>query len=245
MANSTDDARFLKGLRPKGGPSRQGMTTGQDHTLKTTVAQPKYRPGIEKKQRVLEAGLNAFVREGFDAAGTREIAQAAGVNLPAIQYYFGGKEGLYLACAEMIVDRFRSYAAPAAAIAAKALDTGCDEAQAKASLRAFLASTAQILVGHEATKEWAPFIAYELSRPGPAFELFHDRVWRPGVDLTARLIARSAGLKDVDEPSRLRALIILSSFVALRNGRQVSLRTMGWPTLGPDQISEIIDVLTS
>src|SRR5579862_9588675 len=47
--------------------------------------------------RLLEAAIDVFGRHGFDGASTRMLAKAAGVNLQAIPYHFGGKEGLYLA----------------------------------------------------------------------------------------------------------------------------------------------------
>jgi AcrR family transcriptional regulator len=54
------------------------------------------------KHALLGAGLQVFAERGYDAATTREVAQAAGVNEQLIQRYFGGKEGLLVA----IIERF-------------------------------------------------------------------------------------------------------------------------------------------
>jgi AcrR family transcriptional regulator len=54
------------------------------------------------KQALLAAGVAVFALRGYDAATTREVAQAAGVNEQLIQRYFGGKGGLLLA----IIERF-------------------------------------------------------------------------------------------------------------------------------------------
>jgi len=54
------------------------------------------------KQALLAAGVQVFAEHGYDAATTREVAQAAGVNEQLIQRYFGGKAGLLLA----IIERF-------------------------------------------------------------------------------------------------------------------------------------------
>jgi AcrR family transcriptional regulator len=43
-----------------------------------------------------------FGRHGFDGASTRDIALAAGLNAPALQYYFDNKDGLYRACARAV-----------------------------------------------------------------------------------------------------------------------------------------------
>ena len=64
------------------------------------------RRGDEVCARILTEGLKAFGKRGFDGATTRRIAKAARVNLPARQYYFGGKEGLHRACSEEVVQRY-------------------------------------------------------------------------------------------------------------------------------------------
>ena len=53
--------------------------------------------GVEARARLLRAALKLFAQKGFSKTSTREIAQAAGANIAAIQYYFGDKAGLYSA----------------------------------------------------------------------------------------------------------------------------------------------------
>jgi AcrR family transcriptional regulator len=54
------------------------------------------------RQALLAAAVEVFAERGYDAATTRAVAQAAGVNEQLIQRYFGGKAGLLLA----IIERF-------------------------------------------------------------------------------------------------------------------------------------------
>jgi AcrR family transcriptional regulator len=49
------------------------------------------------RERLLLAGLRLFAHQGFAKTSTRELAEAAGVNVAAISYYFGDKAGLYRA----------------------------------------------------------------------------------------------------------------------------------------------------
>jgi TetR/AcrR family transcriptional regulator, regulator of cefoperazone and chloramphenicol sensitivity len=53
--------------------------------------------GEESRQRLLLAALYSFAQNGYNNASTRDIAEAAGVNIAAISYYFGDKAGLYRA----------------------------------------------------------------------------------------------------------------------------------------------------
>lgn len=61
--------------------------------------------------RLLDAAEELFAARGFDSVSTREIADAAGVNLAGIRYHFGGKRGLYLAVLRRAMDRSGASAA--------------------------------------------------------------------------------------------------------------------------------------
>ena len=82
-----------------------------------SVAVSRFRPGShqrgeETRRRILDVALELFATSGFDGASTRMIAERAAVNLPAIQYYFGSKEGLYRAVVEQISDELQARVAP-------------------------------------------------------------------------------------------------------------------------------------
>ena len=49
----------------------------------------------ESSRRLLEAASEEFARHGYGGARIRQIVDAAQVNLAAVNYYFGGKQGLY------------------------------------------------------------------------------------------------------------------------------------------------------
>jgi TetR/AcrR family transcriptional regulator len=60
---------------------------------------PRRRPAadLDTRPRILRGALEVFADRGFVGARTREIADAAGVNLGLLQYHFGGKEKLWRA----------------------------------------------------------------------------------------------------------------------------------------------------
>ncbi|MFA7242048.1 MAG: CerR family C-terminal domain-containing protein [Sulfuricellaceae bacterium] len=58
---------------------------------------PTRSDGTQARLRLLRAALECFATHGFNKTSTRRIAQAAGVNLAAINYYFGSKAELYRA----------------------------------------------------------------------------------------------------------------------------------------------------
>lgn len=57
--------------------------------------------GRTVRRRLLDAAKTCFLADDYHEVSTRRIAEAAGVNVSMIRYYFGSKEGLY---EEMIHD---------------------------------------------------------------------------------------------------------------------------------------------
>lgn len=49
---------------------------------------------LSTKEKIVAAALKLFSKKGVDSVSVRDITQAAKVNLSAISYYFGGKQGL-------------------------------------------------------------------------------------------------------------------------------------------------------
>ena len=215
-------------------------------TPKTTklrpVASAGYRKGEETRRRILDAALNAFGEASFKAVTTRRIAKAAGVSLPTLQYYFGDKEGLYRACAETIVERYRRHTG-AAAQAARALSEDGNAETTRTQLKALIRALAGFLVGSTEAERWAHFVARELRDPGPAFEILYESLWRPGVELVARLIARILGRPQSDPAGRIQALLLISSLLAFQSGRSISLRTMHWSTIGREELAMVLSAL--
>jgi TetR/AcrR family transcriptional regulator, regulator of cefoperazone and chloramphenicol sensitivity len=84
----------------------------------------RYPRGEETRQRIVEAAIEVFGVLGYDGASTRLIARQAGVTLPAFQYYFAGKQGLYLACAEYIKERITTLTSPSVTMIELAMSAG-------------------------------------------------------------------------------------------------------------------------
>lgn len=60
----------------------------------------KRRDAAATRARILQAALKEFAAKGLDAARIEDIADMAGANRRMAYYYFGSKEGLYLAALE-------------------------------------------------------------------------------------------------------------------------------------------------
>lgn len=93
---------------------------GKPSAGKPGAATPRRAPSGPERQRdadrsrraLLDAALEEFSLRGFAGARVADIARRAGVNKQLINYYFGSKEGLYLALQRAWLEREGSFAPP-------------------------------------------------------------------------------------------------------------------------------------
>ena len=63
----------------------------------STASAPDAKPaGDDPRERILSAAGQEFAERGYEAATVRDICLAAGVNVAAVNYYFGDKRRLYI-----------------------------------------------------------------------------------------------------------------------------------------------------
>jgi len=60
------------------------------------------------RARILDAAIHEFAENGLAGARTEQIAEAAGVNKALLYYYFQGKDELYTAALEAVVETVRA-----------------------------------------------------------------------------------------------------------------------------------------
>ena len=195
----------------------------------------------DTRTRLLEAGLDHFGRVGFEGANIRAIAAAAGANIAAINYHFGGKRGLYLAVANHIVEGISGAIGPIAAeIIAIAAKPRLAPAQAKAALERFVRTAGRLLATSPRAERWARFILREQLDPTDAFEIIYNSIMgRMHRTLTA-LVAAVLELDPESEQARLEAFSLLGQALIFRFARAAVLRRMGWEAIGEEEADRIV-----
>ncbi len=186
-----------------------------------------YPRGDEARSRIIRVALEAFGLRGYEGASTRAIAEKAGVNAPALQYYFGGKQGLYAACADHIAVVIGSRLAACLADARRELAN--DKATKDTillQLQRLLSELLDMLLGSD-VKDWALFILREQAHPTPAFDSIYGKTIRPVIRTCAALIAKLADLPENDPWAAVAALGLYGQITSFRSGREAVLRVLG------------------
>jgi AcrR family transcriptional regulator len=78
------------------------------------------RQADDTRERLMEAGRRLFAEGGFAGTSIRDLTREAGVNLGAVTYHFGSKEGLYTAVLEQCFAPVRERLAALGRLAAPA-----------------------------------------------------------------------------------------------------------------------------
>jgi AcrR family transcriptional regulator len=73
-----------------------------------TVSEPTARDPARTRARILAAATGEFAKFGLGGARVERIAAAADANKRMLYYYFGNKEGLFLAVLEATYEHIRS-----------------------------------------------------------------------------------------------------------------------------------------
>jgi TetR/AcrR family transcriptional regulator, regulator of cefoperazone and chloramphenicol sensitivity len=84
-------------LQRSGNAAAHANVAGAAPTPTGPSASIAHKSPEDARQRLVEAGLRLFAQQGFSKTSTRELAEAANVNIASISYYFGDKAGLYRA----------------------------------------------------------------------------------------------------------------------------------------------------
>jgi AcrR family transcriptional regulator len=181
-----------------------------------------YGKGTLAREQLILHATRIFAAKGYAAAATREICQAAGVNIAAIHYYFGGKEELYRAVLTRPIDafteQFGGFDDPALTL--------------EQSMRRLLAPFVRMaLDDNDYDLQVIRLHLREALEPTAVFRDVVSRNMLPHHQALAALLARHCGLKRPDAGIHQLAFAL----VALANDYSISREIMAM--LAPDVLS--------
>jgi AcrR family transcriptional regulator len=202
-----------------------------------------YARGEETKLRIVNAALELFAAQGYEQTSTRDIAARAGVNAPALQYYFDGKEGLYLACAEHMGQRGHALMGPAmervrAVLAGK---PGLDALIECVWMIVESAADAALLTRE--VDAWTRFMSWEELRRDRSSELAQavmDRCFRRELNtLLLTLIGKITRRSPDAAETRIRAVTLMGQVTVFFLKRKKALQEIGWEDLDESRLATL------
>jgi AcrR family transcriptional regulator len=195
-----------------------------------------YACGDETRSKIIDAAIYLFGQHGFAGASTRDIAMRAGVNAPALQYYFDNKEGVYRACVETIADEALQTLGPALSQARQLLER---DVPVRALIDAYIDLQCTIadlmfMKGRETDRRL--FFAREQAGGEPAIgsQILRERLRAPMNKVSAALLARITGRSEQDPVTVVRMFSLVGQFLAFHTARESMLSLLGWSDIDGD-----------
>lgn len=187
--------------------------------------------------------MRIFAQNRYEEASVREIAAAAGVTVAMVGYHFDGKEGLYLAVAERIVQAGLERVGPAMIAARKVLVAESpargDIVEAMMRLLRDLLQTTR----DEDTFDWARIMLREQLDSSKVGDILHAQLISPYMSTLAHLLALTAGRTVVDRTDLVRAFALMGQMIVFRAARDASGRLLGGHSLLGDDVDFLMDLI--
>ena len=139
------------------------------------------------RARILQAAVELFADDGYKLASVRRICEAAHVNVAMVNYYFHGKEELYLAAFDHARELARTSAADVAAASARA------QLPPEEQLRLAIEALVSDMLRPGPASLFSRLVARELIEPTAAIHKLAERNVRPQHALFTQLIRGVVG----------------------------------------------------
>ena len=177
------------------------------------AALPSAHPATEDaRHRLLAAGLRLFAEQGYSKTSTRELADAARVNIASISYYFGDKAGLYRAA-------FTEPMGEPEADIARYAGVGLSLSDA---LRGFYASFLEPLKQGDVARHCMKLQFREMVEPTGLFDPHEACGIRPLHEALVLVLCRHLGLSESDHDVARLAICLAGLGVHMHVGRDIT-----------------------
>jgi AcrR family transcriptional regulator len=215
-----------------------------DQIVASTACEILERGEIARK-KLIEAGLKIYSAVGYEKASTRLLAAEAGVNIAAIPYYFGSKEGLYLAVIDSIIDYYRAGLGDSLTLIQTALgNTNTTDEEYRTLLDHYMRQMIHfILKGSPEREQISRIYTREQLDPTSAFDRLYTGFVKELHETIAALIARILQNKVSSSAAKIVAQTLLGQVTVFKSSRRAVLRNMDWEDYQEQGIAEIESIL--
>ena len=187
---------------------------------------------VETRERLIDASARLFAERGFSKVTVREICRRAGANVAAVNYHFGGKQGLY---DEIVNSAIRTMHKTTDEIR-KAGTGEPPEEQLATFVRIFLSRVMEHRDG------WIhQLMTREISDPTPALDRVIKNVVRPRMEYLAGVIAQLLHCRPDDVRVQYSVMSVQVQCLALLNERAAKFQPF---TLTPPRIEALVEHIT-
>jgi AcrR family transcriptional regulator len=194
------------------------------------IAEKKVKPKVES---ILEVAGEIFAEQGFHKTTIRDICKRSGVNLAAINYYFGDKERLYLA----VLKYYRELAIKKYPITFDINETDTPEEKLSNFIHTFIYR----FLEEGKTALFGKLLAREFTESTGALDVLVEDFIKPTFIKLSSIVREIVGDKSSDKKVELCAMSIIGQCLYFRNARPIIFRLRHQEGYTNEDVKEIAE----
>ncbi len=211
----------------------------------TLSSRPLYLHAGETRRRIIDTALKLFAEHGFRGVSVRDLSAAAQVNVAAVNYHFGSKQGLYHTIFDTVLDEDEGcFARQLDEVGALLVRAGSDSVLLTAAVEILARGLLGRLSTFEHLRWFSVLVARELAFPGELFDLLYRRRVEPVLQLLAQVVGCAWGLAPASEAVRLTANVLHGHMASLAFTRPILGRQLGWEHYTPERLDQLTGTMT-
>jgi len=185
------------------------------------------------KMSILKAAGDIFVEKGYRATTIRQICTQAGVNVAAVNYYFGDKKNLYASVLSYYKDT---------ALKKYPLDYGMHKGDSpRSQIQSFIYAMILRFFEEDSEPQFGKLLVRELIEPTGELDSVINDMFRPSFTLLASLVKEILGDQATDATVFLCSMSIVGQCLYFRNSPWVARRMMKKENFTRKEIQTLAD----
>ena len=195
------------------------------------------------KKKIIEAAIHEFAAKGYEQATTRDILLRAGANVAAINYYFKGKQGLYveilLHIVEVVREQFKDLYPQYLLLKASMPSPKKSREMLKTCIRKFV----ELICSDKFSLELGQIYIHEYTQSSPYFETLSKGLNEIYLPWFTTLLKDASEDSLSEKEANLQTVMIFSQILTVLTRKEVILKVMEWQDYTPDAINEILSTI--
>ena len=204
------------------------------------TARPPSAVGLDARTRLLIVAEKLFAQYGLAATSVRDLAREAGVNVAAVNYYFGSKENLYIEMLRHTFRKLREEMPRYEALLREAQAAGTREAASHA-IRLYIEDYMRSMFDCDVTNRHMALMAREMTDPTPALSVITEEFIAPKAKILRALIAQvRPDLADTQE-LHFHAASVVGQCLHYRMTLPVTLKLLKRKKMTPELLRQVTE----
>ncbi|QJB57119.1 CerR family C-terminal domain-containing protein [Pseudodesulfovibrio sp. zrk46] len=198
--------------------------------------------GEETRAVLIDVGARLFAQNGFHGVSMRTLAAEAGVNLATVGYHFGGKQGLYEAIMDAIIEVRDDFFPTAEQVRERFADLKTPEEKGE-GVSWYVDALTRGILGMK-KHIWPSFLlSRELAQPTQSYPKLEKEFFDPSFESLMALV-KSVLPEDTDEEEYvITAHTIIGTLTKFLEGHDIICKRMEWESYEGHGLEKIITVV--